>query len=160
MQNDLTVKHLKEVLRYEPDTGFFFWKKDLSPRIRKNDRAGSFNKLTGYRRICLDYQGFSEHRLAWFYVHGKWPASQIDHKNRNKSDNRIKNLREATTQQNAWNRKIKDRKLPKNISRDKYSFIVNVKYNGKTLYIGRYKRLCVAVFARNKVLLSQRGDFA
>jgi hypothetical protein len=51
------------------------------------------------------------HRLAWLYVHGRWPK-RIDHKNGNPSDNRIKNLREASQRQNVQN----SRKRRTNIS--------------------------------------------
>lgn len=51
----------------------------------------------------VDRMQYYAHRLAWFYVHGKWPKLYIDHINRNKSDNRICNLREATAAQNAQN---------------------------------------------------------
>lgn len=45
------------------------------------------------------------HRLAWFYVHGRWPTADIDHINGNRDDNRLCNLREATRQQNIQNSK-------------------------------------------------------
>jgi hypothetical protein len=48
---------------------------------------------------------YSAHRLAWFYVHGKWPQSGIDHRNGDIGDNRIENLREATQAQNCANKR-------------------------------------------------------
>ena len=55
--------------------------------------AGSVHS-TGYVRIGIDGRKYTSHRLAWLYVHGVWPSDQIDHINRNRSDNRIANLRE------------------------------------------------------------------
>lgn len=43
------------------------------------------------------------HRLAWLWVHGELPEHEIDHKNQIRSDNRIGNLRSATSKQNKEN---------------------------------------------------------
>jgi hypothetical protein len=44
-------------------------------------------------------------RLAWFYVHARWPAPCIGHINGDPGDNRLANLREATHAQKMQNRK-------------------------------------------------------
>ena len=36
-------------------------------------------------------------------MHGVWPDNDIDHKNRNRADNRLNNLREATRSENLHN---------------------------------------------------------
>ncbi len=43
------------------------------------------------------------HRLAWFLHHGVWPEGGIDHINRDKTDNRLSNLRVVTQRQNLLN---------------------------------------------------------
>lgn len=100
---DLTVERLREVLRYEPETGEFYWVKAISRKIKAGKKWGSLHR-TGYIFGKIDSERFSGHRLAWFFVTGEWPSIQIDHRNLNRADNRWSNLREATRSQNQWNR--------------------------------------------------------
>jgi hypothetical protein len=98
----LTVERLRQVLDYDPDTGIFKWKVATAHRTLVGEEAGSINK-NGYRMICVDAFRYRSHRLAWLYVHGSWPSEFVDHRNGNKLDNRIENLREADKRQNAQN---------------------------------------------------------
>src|SRR5574337_388583 len=104
---DLTAARLRELLRYEPDTGSFYWIK--SPTLRIPDGAPACNKgnSKGYISIRVDGKSYQAHRLAWLYVHGVWPAAFIDHINGVRADNRICNLREATAFDNQANSKLK-----------------------------------------------------
>lgn len=52
----------------------------------------------------IDGKCHPRHRLAWLYVHGKWPDGVLDHINQDPSDCRLANLREATEAQNQANR--------------------------------------------------------
>jgi hypothetical protein len=99
----LTVELVRELLNYDPATGVFTWKRHHSAK-RIGTPAGSL-KRDGYIDICVaGVHDIRAHRLAWFYVHGAWPAGEIDHRNGVKADNRIDNLRVATGSQNAANR--------------------------------------------------------
>ena len=98
----LTHERLIEVLDYEPESGFFSWKKTLSPRAEKGALAGS-KMQNGYICISIDGTRYLAHRLAWLYVHGDWPAALIDHRDRCKTNNAIANLREASRKQNSEN---------------------------------------------------------
>ncbi len=93
-----------EWLDYNPWTGFFTWRKRPSPTADVNERAGTLLP-NGYRQIKLKGKKYGEHRLVWFWMTGKWPAPMVDHENGIKSDNRWKNLREASRSTNAQNLK-------------------------------------------------------
>ena len=99
----ITQKELKELLHYDPGTGVFVWKNIITANQKKNgDVAGGYDDK-GYIKIRINYKHYLAHRLAWLYVYGEWPSKHLDHINRNPSDNRISNLREATHLENNKN---------------------------------------------------------
>lgn len=99
----LKIEKLKALLDYEPHTGTFKWRVSRKGGAIRGDQAGSVYD-NGYRYIRVDNCKYFAHRLAWFYTHGTWPQNQLDHRNGNRDDNRIANLREATHPQNQQNR--------------------------------------------------------
>lgn len=103
MSEMINQKRLKEVLDYDPATGVFTWRVELNARGKVGDPAGC--NSWGYRVIRIDGRLYGAHRLVWLYVHGRWPDAMIDHVNGDRSDNRIENLREANSVQNAHNAK-------------------------------------------------------
>jgi hypothetical protein len=92
--------YLQEVLDYDEYTGIFIWKKQLSSR-------GPVGKEAGYKGtyIIISINGirYRAHRLAWFYIYAKWPSILLDHKDRNKHNNTLRNLKEATNSENSHN---------------------------------------------------------
>lgn len=100
-KQDLTLERLKEVLRYEPETGKLCWLQ-TTRWTRAGEEAGSIRTI-GYRAIMIDGVSHYAHRLAWLYVHGEWPKRHIDHLNGNRADNRIANLRDVSPSENYHN---------------------------------------------------------
>jgi hypothetical protein len=113
---DITPELLRQLLRYEPETGKLFWR-NRSPEfftsdgqfLRWNNRhagaeAFTADTGTGYRHGAVLCQQMTAHRVAWAIHYGEWPHGQIDHINHERSDNRLTNLRNVTPQENAQNR--------------------------------------------------------
>jgi hypothetical protein len=101
---NLTVDELHQKLDYDPSTGMFQWRNVTRKRCHSVGWfKGSRNKK-GYLNIKIGRVLFQAHRLAWLHVHGNWPQFVIDHINRDKSDNRIENLRDVTVKENLANR--------------------------------------------------------
>lgn len=97
----ISQARLKELLYYDPDTGIWSW------RVRRQSVApgqiAGTTHHTGYIIIAIDRKQYAAHRLAALYMTCEWPANQIDHINRVKSDNRWNNLRNATNALNKAN---------------------------------------------------------
>ncbi|HHK4055192.1 TPA: hypothetical protein ACQSSJ_005219, partial [Pseudomonas aeruginosa] len=76
MSETLTQERLKELLRYDTETGEFTWLARKGSRALVGSKAGS-NDGQGYIRIAIDGRRYRAHRLAWLYCYGKWPAAQV-----------------------------------------------------------------------------------
>ncbi|MCU4119319.1 HNH endonuclease signature motif containing protein [Variovorax sp. N23] len=138
-KSDLTAARLRELLHYDPETGVFT-RASGGPGIRIGDVAGSLH-ADGYVAIMLKGSLYQAHRLAMLYVNGQWPDGEVDHRNGNRSDNRIDNLRNTTATVNQQNRqratvKNKVGLLGVTVRREKFRASITVA--GKTRYLGDF----------------------
>ena len=99
---DLTQERLKEVLRYNEDTGVFTWLSTTSTKISIGDEAGHLN-ANGYISIRVDGTLYQAHRLAILYYTGGWPPEMVDHEDGDKANNSLLNLRLASRSENHRN---------------------------------------------------------
>lgn len=132
-ESELSLDTLYNELDYNPVTGWFTWKTSRVG-VKRGKRAGSVKK-DGSRKIRLKGEEYLEHRLVWFYVYGKWPNSILDHINRDRTDNRISNLKEATTRENSRNRPDNS-KYGHNIYKANNNFYISIQHNGIDYYYG------------------------
>ena len=93
MRQDITHDVIKEWFRYDPITGWFTWAKKhhYGPDV-VGKRAG-WQHSSGYRLLKLGDERLLEHRMVWLYVHGHLPTGPIDHIDRDRSNNKLANLR-------------------------------------------------------------------
>lgn len=111
LNDTLSLDRLKEILDYNPLTGIFIWKISTSNRIKVGQIAGSLRQ-NGYYYIGINGKSYKSCRLAWVYVKGYWPKLQIDHCDKIKTNDKIDNLREASS----LNQGANQYKRPNNIS--------------------------------------------
>lgn len=150
---DLTQERLKELLHYNPDTGVFTWIKKSKRSTAIGSIAGSKHNQ-GYRATSIDWKRYLLHRLAWLYVYGEFPNGFIDHINRDRSDNRISNLRVVSRSENQQNHKLS--KTNKSgvagviwAKKDK-RWHARIWLGGKTKNLGYFKTFEEAVLARKQ----------
>lgn len=117
---------LRQLLRYEPETGAFYW----LPRggewfggkgapaekacIRFNRQYAGCRALhsiddKGYCYGEILQRKLKAHRVAWAHYHGAWPSGEVDHINGDRQDNRIVNLRDVSSAENSQNIKMSTR---------------------------------------------------
>jgi hypothetical protein len=118
----------------------------------------------GYRQIEIDYKLFKAARLAWLYMTGSWPENLVDHVNGNRSDDRWCNLRAATYQENARNRKPgkrnKSGKVGVAIGSKTDTWIAHITIDNQTLKLGCFEVIGDAVEARCAAEKHYFGVFA
>jgi hypothetical protein len=129
----MNQERLKELLTYDSDTGDFFWNVNKSRVAKKGQKCSGKSISTGYLRIGIDGKRYLAHRLAWLYVHGKFPKNDLDHINRIRTDNRLCNLRDATRAENLQNRSnVKGVYWHKRAKK----WLAQIKANKKHYYLG------------------------
>jgi hypothetical protein len=150
----LTHKRLRQVLSYDPSTGVFTRLIDRGS-YRAGEVAGGFDGGKGYWRIGIDGQAYAGHRLAWFYVYGWWPTTQIDHRDTDKANNRWRNLREATNAQNKMNSPVRvdSQSGCKGVTWDgnmkrKKRWRAHITVNGQKRWLGYHRTKAEAIRAR------------
>lgn len=95
---------------------------------------------------------------------GEWPKQEIDHQDRDKTNDIWDNLRDISRSENALNRDLQAnntsgvRGVHWDVNKQKWA--VQVKDGGFNHYCGRYDSLDEAVAVRDSVALELHGDFA
>lgn len=138
----LTHELLLSILKYNPDTGIF----------TRNGEAVGTNNGHGYLRITIQKKSIFCHRLAWFYMYGKWPVNQIDHINRIRTDNRFSNLRDVTAKVNQRNKSVPvdhpSGLLGVTWCDKKRKWMARITNDGKGVLLGQFDYMYEAMIAR------------
>lgn len=159
-----TYEQYREVaskLRYDSETGFLYW---TVPRacLRAGAKAGSTGS-DGYEYVTYLRKDFTSHRLAWFIYYGELPLMMLDHKNGNKADNRISNLRLATPTENARNcrRAVNNKSGFKGVRWDASSkkFVATIRTGRKTIQLGGFASAEAAHAAYVEAAKIHHGEF-
>jgi len=161
-RQELTAGLLRSIVGYDPATGAMTWLISPGPRAPIGSKAGRLNG--GYLHVKIMGRSYSVHRLAWLYVHGRWPVPSLDHRDGNPCNNAIANLREATPQQQSANK----RKPRSNTSgfkgvgwnRSKQCWFATIKRDGKQVNLGYFDSPEVAHAAYFRAAVEIYGEFA
>lgn len=100
---ELSHERLLSLLDYDRDTGVFRWRVFKGSPTVGREFAGCATARGRYSSIRVDQKSIMAHRLAWFYVYGRWPDGEIDHIDGDGRNNRISNLRDVSHETNMQN---------------------------------------------------------
>lgn len=153
---------LMDTLHYDECTGVFTW---LEHKDKKRIGTAAGTKTShGYLSVRIAGKQYYLHRLAWMYVHGSFPAKGLccDHKNRNRTDNRISNLRLVTRAQNRQNIKqaSKNSSGMLGVYCQHGKYVARVTYNHQTYNLGSFDNIAMAtiMYQNAKRHLHQYGN--
>jgi len=156
----ITHERLLQLLKYNKLTGLFTWREQRQ-HIKAGAVAGT-HKNSGYIEIRIDGVSYQAHRLAWLYVNGEMPAACIDHRNMVKTDNRWRNLREATYAENLRNRVTRRDSGTgrKGVYHAGGRFKAQITVDGRRLNLGSFATEEEAASAYAKAAALHHGEFA
>lgn len=129
---ELTQERLKQILRYDPETGTMYWRSGRN----FGQSAGSVDHK-GYVHIRIFGKMYLRSRLVFLYMEGVWPK-EVDHRNRCPIDDRWKNLRCGNRSRNMQNMSLPVSNVSgyKGVSRrssGRYRAYITVMYKKKML---------------------------
>lgn len=151
----LPASILQERLSYDHETGRLRWldaplgyfPTEQARRLFMRDFAGkpafTTKSPTGYLHGSIRWEGkrffLLAHRVCWAVFFGEWPKEEIDHINRDRADNRIVNLREASRSKNAFNRQFQANKTGyAGVQKQRNRFSAKIRINNKKAHLGTF----------------------
>lgn len=165
--NTLPIAVLHECFIADAEAGLLVWLERPLEHFRTRQGQAVTNarqagkiagkaSIQGYIQVYVTYKGrtvrMQAHRVLWAMHHGRWPDSEIDHINGDRSDNRITNLRDASRTENARNRAISMRNSTGvtgvYASEDGLSWSAYIGVEGQARYLGEFPSRDMAIGAR------------
>jgi hypothetical protein len=140
---------IKEALIYTPETGELRWRVGPAVQVKAGSIAGTRHRL-GYICVVLKGRRYLAHRLAWLLEKGAWPLAQIDHRDRDRANNRISNLRDVpgrVNKQNMVNAQSNNKTGSLGVSRRGNKFIAVIFANHRQKYLGLFDTVEAASIA-------------
>lgn len=176
------IPDLRELLRYEPETGHLFWlprplrffsaANGISDAISKQARFNTIfagqRALTAvfegrYYRGRVLYRNTFAHRAAAALYLGYWPV-EVDHWDHDGLNNTWANLRPCDRMKNAANRRKQkgctSQYLGVSWCKEVNAWVAQAKLGGKSTNLGSFKSEEAAARAYDRAVVAARGEFA
>lgn len=162
---EISQEYLRERVTYDPLTGLFAYNERPQSHFRSSRACNAWNArfagaLTGTKdsrghiQIKLDGKRHLAHRMAFLYMDGAIP-DEVDHIDRNKTNNAWSNLRSADRSQNAANRQARGAYVTSS-----WRFRAQICVNYKISHLGTFDTESEAVSAYQKASHQAFGQFS
>lgn len=157
----MTQSRVRELFDYRED-GNLIWKKTTGSFGVKGSVAGTM-RPDGKKSVSVDGRMQLLHRVIFLWHHG-WLPEYLDHKDTDKLNNRIDNLRPATKSQNGFNRQAPSSNTSgvKGVywSAERGKWCAEICANKKRIRLGRFDTIEAAKAAYAEAALAHHGGFA
>lgn len=152
-----SIEELRKAFSYNPETGVITRTKWTKNAVLGPLQAGRHNTSYEGVRYMITH-------LMWALHYGYWPDQLVDHRDGNKKNTKINNLRQATHQQNQFN-KVGFGQYPKGVvfkddARRKKPWSARIRINGRKIPIGAYTTMEEAAEAYRQAAEKYQGEFA
>lgn len=159
-----TPEQLRQLLRYDPETGELFWME------RGIEWFGSVWRMDAWNKRCSGKEAFTSthgerykcgrvldrlklaHRVIWAIQTGAWPDGDVDHIDGDRANNAWSNLRSVSRSENMRNAKRFKSNTSGHVgvwwSSQVSKWMAEIKVDGEKLHIGSYDRIEDAAAAR------------
>lgn len=144
-----------ERLEYFPETGDWIWRDPPGHNSQLRDKPAGNRRADGYLLIRIEGTAYYASRLAFVWMLGRWPFEEVDHVDRDPSNDRWDNLRDATSSENKYNREPNGMRGVYRSGENSWWVMV-----GRNNYLGTFDSLEKAIAARDAEALRLGGDFA
>ena len=147
-----SAEYLRQCFIYNPNTGTLIWKWRPKEHFASNrawkiwnlrypgNVAGTRAKH-GYIGLIVSNRHLYAHRVIWTMQTGTWPVAEIDHRDRDRANNRLHNLGAATRHENMRNRpeyRPKHPGLPRGVYPKSGRFQARVWITDRSMGLGTY----------------------
>lgn len=142
MAYPVTQERLKELFDYD-SRGFLVRLVRTGPTTFVGQRVYGSAKADGYFTVFFDGKMQYIHRVIFAWHYGYWP-SIVDHIDRDKSNNAIENLREASATDSALNRgprKSSPTQVAGVYHNNNGRICARIKRNGKRVWLGVFETI-------------------
>ena len=145
-------ERLNFLLKYCPETGLLTWK--ISKGSSKaGDKAGKYG-------VTIDNQQFEIARVIWKMLYDEEPVC-VDHRNGNKLDYRLSNLRAATLSNNTMNSvTLLGSSGVRGVVRNRRNWQARITINQRTIILGTYLSIEEAALVRRQAEEKYFGEWS
>lgn len=157
-----TWEFLSSLFKYDPKTGHLIRRVTRSANAKAGDVVGSLDGR-GYLHVNILNRFVRVHRIV-FFLRWRWAPSEVDHRDNDKLNNRISNLRAATRRQNSGNSSLGRNNTSgyRGVSFSSRSKMwhAQIKVNGRQTYLGRFSTPVEAARCYDRAARKHFGRFA
>jgi hypothetical protein len=162
-----SITDLQSRLDYDPATGLLTWRNrtvthpaHIGWNTRFEGKVAGTVQNCGYLMLKTSAGMMLAHRVAWAIHYGEWPDGELDHRDNDKHNNRIDNLRIADRCNQMWNRPGRNRLGYKGVSLDGSRYRAKIVVKGDLIELGRFDTPQAASTAYQKAAREFHGEFA